>query len=139
MTPNALLLSLVFLVACVAERRSFAHPNSDVPLSSAVLVGDTLYVSGHLGRDSETGLPPSDPAREVELLLDAFAATLQRAEMAMEDLVSVQVFCSDVSLYSVFNAAYRERFDGEFPARAFIGSGALLRGCRFEMTGIARR
>ena len=57
----------------------------------------------------------------------------------MDDLVQVQVFCSDVGLYDTFNAAYRARFSGEFPARAFIGSGTLLRGCRFEMLGIAVR
>jgi hypothetical protein len=55
----------------------------------------------------------------------------------MDDLVQVQVHCSDVGLYQVFNDAYRARFSGAFPARAFLGSGTLLRGCRFEMLGIA--
>ena len=36
-------------------------------------------------------------------------------------------------------AGLGKRFDDAFPARAFVGSGTLLRGCRFEMMGTARR
>ena len=59
--------------------------------------------------------------------------------MTMDDLVTVRVFCSDVGLYNTFNTAYRKLFRDNFPARAFIGSGTLLRGARFEMTGTAVR
>ena len=51
----------------------------------------------------------------------------------------MQVFCPDVSLYDKFNAAYRSYFSKEFPARAFVGSGPLLRGAHFEMLGIAAK
>ena len=57
--------------------------------------------------------------------------------MTMDDLVSVQVFCPDVSLFDKFNSAYRSYFGKEYPARAFVGSGPLLRGAHFEMLGIA--
>jgi hypothetical protein len=40
-------------------------------------------------------------------------------------------------LWEVFNRAYVKRFSREFPARAFLGSGPLLLGGRFEMLGIA--
>ena len=59
--------------------------------------------------------------------------------MTMDDLVSVQVFCSDVALYDDFNAVYRTYFTGDPPARAFLGAGTLLRGARFEVMGIAVR
>jgi enamine deaminase RidA (YjgF/YER057c/UK114 family) len=55
----------------------------------------------------------------------------------MDDLVSVQVFCSDVSHYAAFNSVYRTYFKGDFPARAFLGSGKLLFDARFEVMGIA--
>jgi len=55
----------------------------------------------------------------------------------MDDLVSVQVFCPDLSLYDKFNAVYRSYFTKDFPARAFIGSGPLLRGAHFEAQAIA--
>ena len=57
----------------------------------------------------------------------------------MDDLVSVQVYASDVGDYDAFNSVYRTYFTREFPARAFLGSGTLLFGARFEVTGIAVR
>jgi enamine deaminase RidA (YjgF/YER057c/UK114 family) len=59
--------------------------------------------------------------------------------MTMDDLVSVQVFCSDVSHYDAFNKVYRTFFKKELPARAFLGSGRLLFGARFEVQGVAVR
>ena len=55
----------------------------------------------------------------------------------MEDLVFVQVFSSDVSDYDAFNSVYRTYFQQDFPARAYIGSGTLLFGARFEIQSIA--
>ena len=55
----------------------------------------------------------------------------------MGDLVQLQVFCSDVSLWERFNAVYRTFFTGQLPPRAFLGSGTLLFGARFELQGVA--
>ena len=63
--------------------------------------------------------------------------TLEAAGLTMDNLLSVQIFCSDVSLFQQFNAVYRTYFAGEFPARAFLGSGKLLFDARFEVQGIA--
>ena len=49
----------------------------------------------------------------------------------------MKVFCSDVSLYGEFNQVYAEYFSDDPPARAFLGSGPLLFGARFEVNGIA--
>lgn len=108
-----------------------------LPFSNGVLVGDTFYLSGHIGLDAATKKPPADAEQEARLVLDAFRQTLSRADLTMADLVSVQVFCSDVSFFDQFNRVYRTYFDGEFPARAFLGSGPLLFGARFEIQGIA--
>lgn len=108
-----------------------------LPFSDAVLVGDTLYLSGRIGIDPVTGRAPADINAEIKLLLDGVEAVLREAGMTMDDLVSVQIFCPDVSLWEPFNSAYVKRFSGAFPARAFLGSGALLLGGRFELMGIA--
>lgn len=108
-----------------------------LPYSDGVLVGDTLYLAGRIGIDPETGKPPAELEKEIRLLLDGMKTTLTAANMTMEDLVSVQVFCPDLSLYEKFNEIYRTYFIRDFPARAFIGSGPLLRGGRFEAQGIA--
>ena len=100
-------------------------------------MGDTYYVSGHIGLDPATKKPPADAEHEARMMLDAFRETLSRTKLDMDDLVFVQVFCSDVSLFDKFNAVYRTHFAKEFPARAFLGSGPLLFGARFEIQGIA--
>ncbi len=107
------------------------------PFSDAVKVGNTLYIAGRIGVDMKTGKAPADTGEEIKLLLDGFSSVLKAADMTMDDLVQVQVFCPDISLYDKFNAAYRTYFKKDFPARAFIGSGPLLRNGRFEIMGIA--
>lgn len=142
----ALLLVVLSSFACkgVLERypqaRYLNHPSrSDTrPFSDLVLAGDTAYVAGTLGIDPRTGEPPEDPEAEIRLMLDAFRNKLSVAGLTMDDLVWVQVFSADLSLYGTFNTIYASYFARRsFPVRAFIGSGPLLRGARFEITGIA--
>ena len=149
-TRNALLtLALCAVLASFAwtresnmERRYFRLPEvveRDLPFSDAVLVGDTLYLSGYGGIELATMFVPEDPKEEARLLMENFSKTLAMADMSLNDLVSVTVYCPDLSLYSDFNEVYRSYFADEFPARAFVGSGPLLFGMRFEMQAIAVR
>jgi 2-iminobutanoate/2-iminopropanoate deaminase len=125
-----------------AQSRQYINlPNrpAGLPFSDGVRVGDTLYLSGRIGLDPATGLPPESVDAELALLFDGFQAVLQQAGMSMEDLVWVQVHSPDVSLWDRFNAAYVKFFSRDFPARAFLGSGPLLKNGRFEMLGMAVR
>lgn len=117
--------------------RSARTEKANLPFSDAVWAGNTLYLSGHLGLDSSTGRPPANATDEARLMLDAFKNTVETAGLTMSDLVYVQVFCSDVSLFEQFNVVYRTYFQDGFPARAFLGSGKLLFDARFEIQGIA--
>ena len=100
--------------------------SSTLPFSDGVLVGDTFYLSGRIGIDPVTGQAPTDVDAEIKLLLDGVQAVLTEAGMNMDDLVSVQIFSPDLSLWEPFNAAYVKRFGRDLPARAFIGSALLL-------------
>jgi enamine deaminase RidA (YjgF/YER057c/UK114 family) len=110
---------------------------ADLPFSDAVQVGDTLYLSGRLGFEPGTSKIPENPEQEAGYLLDGMRAVLAEAGMTMNDLVYVQVYCPDLSLFDRFNGVYRRYFSRDFPARAFLGSGPLLFGARFEIVGIA--
>jgi len=112
---------------------------AELPFSDGVLVGDTLFLSGRIGIDPRTMQAATDISEEIRLMLDGVRATLEAAEMTMDDLVYVQVYCTDLSLYGVFNTAYRKYFKKDLPARAFLGAASLLRGARFEMQAIAMR
>jgi 2-iminobutanoate/2-iminopropanoate deaminase len=113
--------------------------NAPLPFSDAVQVGDTVYLSGRIGIDPATGVAPDDVDAELRLLFDGFEAVLRESGMSMDELVWVQIYSPDVSLWERFNVAYLKHFSKELPARAFIGSGPLLKGGRFEMLGVAVR
>jgi reactive intermediate/imine deaminase len=106
------------------------------PFSGAVLIGDTLYLSGTLGLEANQQVPATVEAEATNVLSNV-QKTLTEAGMTMDDLVSVQIFCADVANYDAFNKVYRGYFKQEFPARAFLGSGKLLFGARFEVQAIA--
>lgn len=134
------ILVLLLSTAQASERmvinpRLASDPDA-LPFSGAVLVGDTLYLSGDIGLDENRKVPDTAQA-EARLVLDSIQATLKQAGMTMDDLAFVQVFCSDVSNYDAFNSVYRQYFKKEFPARAFIGVGKLLFNARFEVQAIA--
>jgi 2-iminobutanoate/2-iminopropanoate deaminase len=107
------------------------------PFSDAVRAGDTLYVSGRLGLDPVTRRPPPDVAGETRCLMDDLQRVLTAAQMTIDDVVMVTIFAPDIALFGAFNAVYVDYFSGPLPARAFIGSGPLLFGARFELTAIA--
>ena len=113
--------------------------NPQLPFSDGVMSGNTLYLAGRLGTDPKTNQIPSDIDQEIRFMLDGFKNVLTQAGMTMDDLVTVTVYCPDLTLYDKFNAAYRSYFKKDFPARAFIGSGPLLRGAHFEIQGIAAK
>ena len=139
-------LGLVTAVALMAETQGSASsevravnlPGRTANLfSDAVLVGDTMYLAGRLGLVG--GQPPATAAEEARTVLDSIQSVLAEAGMTMDNLVQVQVFCSNVALYGEFNEVYQTYFGERPPARAFIGAGDLLFGARFEVMGIAVR
>jgi len=118
-------------------RRYFSNDPS-LPFADAVLIDDkTLYISGRIGLIPGTRTVPNTPEEEAHLVMLDLRAVLALAGMTLDDIVSLQIFASDVSLWERFNAVYRTYFSGQLPPRAFLGSGVLLFGARFEVQGIA--
>lgn len=107
--------------------------------SNAILVGDTLYIAGNIGLDPKTGKAPTRVEDEIGNLLDSYKALLAQAGFTMDDLVYVQIACTDLSYYDKFNTMYKAAFTKELPAREFIGVASLLGGGHFEMQAIAVR
>jgi 2-iminobutanoate/2-iminopropanoate deaminase len=138
-------VGMLLLLSCVAagatDRKYIVTPRAGdmkaLPFSDGVLVGNTLYIAGHIGLDAKTGAPPASPEDEARIAMDGFEKTVESAGMTMDDVVSIQVFCTDLKLYETFNTVYKTYFRGDYPARAFIGAATLLRGGRYEVLGIA--
>lgn len=107
-----------------------------LPISSGVLAGNTLYIAGTIG------VKPGEKVsatRETRVIMNRIRNVVRRAGMTMDDIVSIQVFCSDMSAYGAFNKVYRTYFHGHYPTRTFVGVAKLGAGARFEVKGIAVR
>jgi 2-iminobutanoate/2-iminopropanoate deaminase len=126
-------------IAADTQRKYFPEKPGTAPFSQSVLVGNTLYVSGMLGLDPKTGQAPADPKVEIKIVMDGVKQAVEAAGFKMDDLVSVQIYCTDLALYDAFNEIYRTYFTGRFPARAFLGTNQLLRGAHFEVMATAAK
>jgi 2-iminobutanoate/2-iminopropanoate deaminase len=140
------IIGLCMLLVCgvaagAADRKYIVKPRpatmKALPFSDGVLVGNTLYIAGHIGLDAKTDAPPASAEDEARLVMDGVKQTVESAGLTMDDVVSVQIFCTDLKLYDTFNAVYKTYFHGDFPVRAFLGAASLVRGARFEVLGIA--
>jgi enamine deaminase RidA (YjgF/YER057c/UK114 family) len=117
--------------------RKYLKARAGMPFSDGVLAAGTLYLSGRIGFLPGTTVVPASPEDEAKYLMDGVRQVLADASMQTEDLVYVQIFCSDLSLWDRFNAVYSGYFSGDLPARAFLGV-QLLSGARFELQAIAQ-
>ena len=130
-------LMFAFATTVTADDRKHIVDESlkSYPFSNGVLVGDTLYIGGHIGLDANNKVP-SDPEQEAKLVMDGIKKTVEQAGLTMDDIVSIQVHCSDLSLFNTFNKVYKTYFKNGYPARAFVGA-KLLFDAHFEVLGIA--
>jgi 2-iminobutanoate/2-iminopropanoate deaminase len=91
------------------------------PTSAVSRGGGLLFVSGMPPFDPETGEIVSGPIeRETELVLDQMKACLEAAGSSMDQILKVNVFCSDAEMFGPVNDVYRRYFPDEPPARIFV-------------------
>ena len=110
-------------------------------LSHAVWAGDTLYVSGQLGTDVNTGrLVEGDFAAEARQALENLRAVLEEAGLSYDHLTKVTVFLADIADAATFNDFYKGYFSSEHrPARSAVAVTGLAFGARVEVEGVAVR
>jgi 2-iminobutanoate/2-iminopropanoate deaminase len=110
------------------------------PYSQGILVGDTLYCSGQLSIDPETGsLVTGSIESETERVLDNLGAVLRAARMDYENVVRCVVYLTDINDYAQVNEIYARYFSEAPPAREAVQVTALPRGARVEISCIAVR
>jgi 2-iminobutanoate/2-iminopropanoate deaminase len=115
-------------------------PNTGLPYSSGIMVGNTLYVAGHLGRDPVTSqLAKGGIEAETRQSIANIGEVLNAAGMSLKDVTTVTVYITDFKEFDRFNAVYREYFPTDPPARATVQVAALNAGARVELQMIAAR
>jgi reactive intermediate/imine deaminase len=111
---------------------------ANYPFSQAVQVDHTLYLSGQIGTDPQTGkLVEGGIASESQQAMQNIKDLLAEHGHSMSDIVKCTVMLADIKEWPAFNEVYRGFFDKRYPARsAFAGSGLAL-GARVEVECIA--
>ena len=110
------------------------------PYNQAVLVGNTLYVSGQVALDPKSGemVGSGDVEAETRQVLKNLDAVLKEAGAKADNVVRTTVFLADLADFAKVNALYAEYFDGTVsPARACVQVAALPKGARVEIDCIA--
>jgi 2-iminobutanoate/2-iminopropanoate deaminase len=146
-----LLTALLSLAPLHAENEAIVPPEflpaagAPAPMfSPGILSGGTLYVSGQIGADLKTNAIPDSFEDEVKLCLKRVEIVLRAAQMTFGDVVSVQVYLTDMDLFARMNTVYAKTFITELgnprPARTTVGVTKLAAPkARIEITVTARK
>ena len=104
-----------------------------LPFSRAVRVGDTLYLSGAIGRGAD-GKPPEGIEAQAKATMDDIGETLKLAGLGYDRIFHCTVFLSDMKNWAAFNQVYLTYFpDGPLPARSAVGVNGLALGALLEI------
>jgi len=113
-------------------------PNTGLPYSPGILVGNTLYLSGNLGRDPVSAeLVRGGIEAETRQALANMREVLKAASMDFKDVTTVTAYITSFDDFAKFNAIYREHFPADPPARATVQVAALNAGAKVELQMIA--
>lgn len=98
----------------------------------------TLYISGQLSIDPETGRPAEGGVKEeAAQALKNLDLVLKEAGVTKEQVISCRVYIPDVAMWGELNEAYAEYFGEHKPARVVVPSNNLYGGCKVEIEAVA--
>ncbi len=106
--------------------------------SQAVLVNNTLYCSGQIALDAQSGAMIQDNiGLETEKVMHNIDAILHAAKMSFENVVKVSIFITDMNNFAAINQVYSTYFGAEPPARETVQVSKLPKNANVEISVIA--
>jgi 2-iminobutanoate/2-iminopropanoate deaminase len=140
------LLFIIFLLTGYSQTteklviQSPKAPKAIGPYSQAVMVGNTLYVSGNIALDPKTGLMDTlNLETETRRVMSNLGAVLNEAGMTYDNIVKATIYMTDINDYKEINTIYGEYFTQNPPAREAVQVVALPAGAHVEVSCIAVR
>jgi 2-iminobutanoate/2-iminopropanoate deaminase len=108
------------------------------PYSSAVIVGNLVYVSGQSGRDPQTDVVSEDVEEQTEVCLKNVATILEAAGSSLSKVVRCGVFLVDMNDFKKMNGVYARMFGEHRPARTTVAVSELPGpGLKVEIDAVA--
>lgn len=138
-------LCALFLLAlpALADRKAIVpaeFAGATANFSPGILSDGTLYISGQIGQDLKTKQVPPEFEAEVKTCLDNIGLILKAAGMTYRNVVSVQVYLTDMDLFATMNKVYTSVFPDPRPARTTVGVTKLASpAAHIEITVTARK
>ena len=114
-------------------------PKAIGPYSQAVLVDDTLYVSGNIPVNPATGDVADGIVNQSKQVFENMKAVLNEAGMDFENVVKTTAFLTDLSNFSTFNEIYASYFVAPYPARSCVEVSKLPKNVLVEVECIAKK
>ena len=107
------------------------------PYSQAVRRGDSVYLSGQIPLDPNSGLLiEGDIDAQARRAFDNLKAVCEAAGGSLDDVVRLGLYLTDLGQFAAVNAVMADYFDAPYPARSTIGVASLPRGAEFEVDAI---
>ena len=109
------------------------------PYNQAVIYGGTLYVSGQIPLDPQTGVLVTGSIEvETHQVMRNIAEILEAAGVSFDHVLKCSVFVTDIQDFGRINAVYATYFDeANAPARELVQVAALPKGANVEISVIA--
>ncbi|EPQ5553397.1 RidA family protein [Acinetobacter baumannii] len=104
--------------------------------SQAILVGNTLYLSGQIGLDPYSMELVDGIEAQIRRVYDNLKAVCEAAGGTLADIAKLNIFLTDLSNFQLVNQIMGEYFAQPYPARAALGVASLPKGALVEMDGI---
>lgn len=114
-------------------------PKAVGPYCQAVDLNGTVFVSGQLPVNPETGKMPEGIEAQTRQSLENLGAILEEAGLGYGDIVKTTVLLSDIANFGAMNAVYAEYFPTDKPARVCYQVAALPMGAMVEIDAVAGR
>ena len=113
-------------------------PKAIGPYSQAILSGNTLYCSGQIAINADTGnLVTENISLETNQVMKNILAVLRAADMNFENVVKCTIFMKDMNNYSAVNDVYAKSFPENPPAREAVQVSVLPKNVNVEISIIA--
>lgn len=108
------------------------------PYSQAVLMGNTLYVSGQIALNPQTGqMEQTDIKAETQRVLENLKAVLTAAGYGFEHVAKCTIYCTNLGDFAAINEMYGSYFASNPPARETVQVSALPKGAKVEISVVA--
>ena len=114
-------------------------PKAIGPYSQAVLVDDTLYVSGNIPVNPKSGDVADGIVNQSKQVFENMKAVLNEAGMDFENVVKTTAFLTDLSNFATFNEIYASYFVAPYPARSCVEGSKLPKNVMVEVECIAKK